>query len=356
MDDQLNATMLSAPREASLLSRLWELLLELVGRVASLLSPGRVVSIGPRSVRLTRLIAEGSSGYVWHAMDASGREYAVKEVTTQSGEARARLRRETEAHVAVQSDNVLRLLDCSFSASGGEEGAGKGFLLFPLLGPSIQDVINQCAAAGKGGSPATFAFFSEAAVLKLAIGLSRGLQALHAAGSVHRDLCPRNVLLREVPLHRPPPSPEPVICDLGSVAPLRVVVATRADASRLIDEACEFSSPPYRAPELWDCDPDTVVGAPADVWALGCTLFAAAFGYSPFECVRSDADGRLRLCDPSHVRVLAPVAFPSAHPFSQPFCELLLACTRAQASMRPSLAEVARTAAALQGVVHLQVE
>lgn len=71
---------------------------------------------------------------------------------------------------------------------------------------------------------------------------------------------------------------------------------------------------PYRAPELWACEPsaEPLDGAAVDAWALGCLLFASAFGVSPFECVTVGAGGPLVLCEPSHTRTLGPVTFPPA--------------------------------------------
>ena len=38
------------------------------------------------------------------------------------------------------------------------------------------------------------------------------------------------------------------------------------------------------------------------VWSLGATLYCLAFGYSPFESIRTEG-GRLKLADPSHLKV-----------------------------------------------------
>lgn len=40
---------------------------------------------------------------------------------------------------------------------------------------------------------------------------------------------------------------------------------------------------PYRAPELFDVKTGTTLDEKVDIWSLGCTLFAVAYGYSPFE-------------------------------------------------------------------------
>ncbi|GMF28988.1 unnamed protein product [Phytophthora fragariaefolia] len=76
--------------------------------------------------------------------------------------------------------------------------------------------------------------------------------------------------------------------DFGSVAPLRVHLRDPMDCRKLWEDAARFSSAAYRAPELWDAGPGAVelsaVDGRADVWSLGCVLYAMAFGpFSPFE-------------------------------------------------------------------------
>jgi serine/threonine protein kinase len=183
-------------------------------------------------------------------------------------------------------------------------------------------------------------------VLALGLGVARGLQALHASGRAHRDVCPRNIMLRG----QAPPSPLPVtalapsaavLTDLGSCAPAHVRIATRTDALRLVEEAATKSSMPYRAPELFSCDPGDEVNADAtDCFSLGATLFACAFGLSPFESSRGD-DGRLRVAEPSHLRTLGAVTFPSQHAFSPAFCTLLRNMLEKDAQKRLRLAAAA---------------
>eukprot|EP00633_Aureoumbra_lagunensis_P000698 CAMPEP_0197291944 /NCGR_PEP_ID=MMETSP0890-20130614/20323_1 /TAXON_ID=44058 ORGANISM="Aureoumbra lagunensis, Strain CCMP1510" /NCGR_SAMPLE_ID=MMETSP0890 /ASSEMBLY_ACC=CAM_ASM_000533 /LENGTH=156 /DNA_ID=CAMNT_0042765449 /DNA_START=657 /DNA_END=1127 /DNA_ORIENTATION=+ len=71
----------------------------------------------------------------------------------------------------------------------------------------------------------------------------------------------------------------------------------------------------YRAPELWDPPPEisTINTTKADVWALGCLLWAMAFGYSPFEAEFPSSKSQYikpRLVETSHLRVLATPPTP----------------------------------------------
>ena len=74
-----------------------------------------------------------------------------------------------------------------------------------------------------------------------------------------------------------------------------------------------------------------VITEATDVWSLGCTLYAAAFGHSPFE-VEYSARGEARVADCSHLRVIARVPFPPRHPYSAGFVELILCVPRTRAA------------------------
>jgi len=103
---------------------------------------------------------------------------------------------------------------------------------------------------------------TEAHIQYFVFQLLRGVRDLHAAGVVHRDLKPGNLLVNS--------NCDLVICDFGlareaaaGAAPMTEYVVTRW----------------YRAPELLADCPD--YGAPVDVWAAGC-IFAELLGRRTF--------------------------------------------------------------------------
>ena len=83
---------------------------------------------------------------------------------------------------------------------------------------------------------------------------------------------------------------QPILMDLGSLAPSPTPITSRSLALAVQDQAAEHSTMPYRAPELFDVKTGSTIDTKVDIWSLGCTLYACLVGKSPFE-MRSDETG-----------------------------------------------------------------
>lgn len=154
------------------------------------------------------------------------------------------------------------------------------------------------------------AAFSERECLRFFSLLLDAVQALHDLGFAHRDIKPGNILLSDTdPV-------EPVLMDFGSVAPLSYVISSFRDARRECEAAARYSSAAYRAPELWEAGSASFRGTidgRADVWSLGCVLYAMAFrSFSPFEDPRDGVQqlailsGNVSFESKSHVSSFSP--------------------------------------------------
>ena len=99
-------------------------------------------------------------------------------------------------------------------------------------------------------------------VLALAAGLAEGLSAIHAAGVVHCDLKPSNVLLSQ---------DGPRVIDFG--------ISRAAEAVSVTGAGLVVGSPGFMSPEQAT---GQEIGPPSDIFSLGAVLTFAATGEGPF--------------------------------------------------------------------------
>ncbi|KAG9240363.1 kinase-like domain-containing protein [Calycina marina] len=105
----------------------------------------------------------------------------------------------------------------------------------------------------------------------------------------HRDIKPGNIMIDD-------DGEQPILMDLGSLAPSPTPITSRSLAIAVQDQAAEHSTMPYRAPELFDVKTDSIIDTNVDIWSLGCTLYACLVGKSPFEMRSDETGGSLSMC------------------------------------------------------------
>ncbi|MEJ7833573.1 MAG: serine/threonine-protein kinase, partial [Nocardioides sp.] len=189
---------------------------------------GRFVDDAER-YRLTSRIATGGMGEVWRAADTLlGREVAVKLLKTEyADDATFRSRFETEARhaAALHHPNVASVYDFG---EGGGPGAGDGsgiprpYLVMELVeGQPLSALLT----AGRT--------LDRDAVRDLLAQAGDALGAAHAAGIVHRDVKPANLMVT--------PQGRVKITDFG--------IARAADGVGMTQTGAVMGTPQYLSPE-----------------------------------------------------------------------------------------------------------
>jgi serine/threonine protein kinase len=206
--------------------------------------------------RLRTLLGSGGMGSVWLAEDAVlQRAVALKRLRRGDGEERPAALQEARAAARITHPAVVRVYDVVL------EGDEDWIVMEALSGQPLSAVLRE-----RGRLP-------REEVRQIAVQLLSGIQAIHGANLVHRDIKPGNVqACRDGRM---------VITDFGLSTPGGMWGGLRAGAVA--------GSLSYMAPETLI---DGVFGPASDLYALGVTLYAAVEGRPPF-----DPDGPVELLD-----------------------------------------------------------
>jgi len=190
-----------------------------------------------------RELGRGGMGVVWLAEDqVIGRRVALKELRTTETE---RVLSEVRTAGRLNSPNVVAIHDVI--ADGGAT-----YIVMELVeAPTLTDLMARRT-------------FSEDEVAGIALQTLSALEAAHAAGIVHRDVKPSNIM----------------VASDGTVKLADFGIARAMDDPGLTATGGIMGSPGYMAPELFAGQRPSPA---SDLWALGATVFHAIEGHSPFQ-------------------------------------------------------------------------
>ena len=252
--------------------------------------------------RIVRWLGGGGMGRVYEALDTELDERVALKVLRSglSEEAVERFRREVKLTRRIVHTNVARMFDIG-------EHRGDRFLTMELVhGAPVTRLLGQPIPWPR--------------LQAIAIQICEGLAAAHAAGVVHRDLKPDNVLLETA-------TDRAVITDFG--------IARGADDASVTQVGSMIGTPRYMAPEQLA---GQELDARADLFSLGVMLFELATGARPWSGDNAIAIAVAQATQPA--RAFASPTAPSS------FGALIGQCLALDPQHRPATAKVVRDAIA----------
>ena len=205
--------------------------------------------LGGRYV-LGRRIGNGGFGEVWHGTDTRLRRLVAVKLLhpryADRGEALARFQAEARLAGSISHKNIAQVYDY-----GEQAGEQMPYLVMELVdGPSLE--------AALAGGP-----LASGLVMGIVAQTAAGLRAAHAAGMIHRDVKPANLLLA--------PGGTVKITDFGIAHTIGSVPVTAS--GELI------GTPGYLAPERAEGE----LATPAsDLYSLGMVAYECLAGAPPF--------------------------------------------------------------------------
>jgi len=241
-------------------------------------------SPGPRRVgpyRLLRQLGEGGQGAVFLAEDTRiARRVAIKLLRAGfvSEMDRRRFRREAEAIVGLEHPGLCGILEAE--VEGDTPYLAMRYVPGMTLAESIALASSQAEASGVEGdeTPTPDAGMLPlpprtrpeiVRVLRFFERAARALHAAHAAGVIHRDIKPGNIIVT--------PDGEPVVLDFG----LARSTDPGGDDEALTVSGQVFGTPLYMSPEQLRGRRDEL-DERTDVYSLGASLYETLTGSRPF--------------------------------------------------------------------------
>ena len=262
--------------------------------------------------KIEHLIGQGGMGVVYRAVDTRlGRVVAVKVIAagaTGDRDRRDRFLKEARAASALNHPNIVTIHEV-------DHAEGIDFLIMELVGGRpLNEMIP------RGGLPVDRA-------LELAEQIAGALAAAHAAGIVHRDVKPANIVISD--------GGQAKVLDFGLAKPL--AAAAQADAATMgVAPATELGivigTVAYMSPEQAQGKP---IGDRSDIFSFGTVLYEMLAGRKPFT-------GDSSIVTVASILTQTPPPISSIRSDMPPALEALVtSCLEKTPARRPSAREVA---------------
>ena len=211
------------------------------------MGPGEIIA---DRFEIERVAGQGGVGVVYRAKDLdTGAPVGLKILCSESASQVDRFLQEAQVLAGLRHPAIVRYI------THGVLGPRRPFLVMEWLdGEDLEDRLSR--------GPMSFD-----AALRLARGAAEGLSVAHDAGIVHRDVKPRNIFLVGGDTSRPK------LLDFGAAR-------LRQGAGQLTRTGGIIGTVGYIAPE--QARSDQQLDPRADIFSLGCVLFACTTGRPAF--------------------------------------------------------------------------
>ncbi len=211
--------------------------------------------LGPYEI--VRTIGSGGMGEVYEARDTRlDRRVALKTLRPEllaDVQSRRRFEREARALSALNHPNICTVFDV------GRHGDIDFIVMEYIEGHTLDALLDRQA-------------LPESVVVGYAGQIAEALAEAHEHGVLHRDMKPQNVMIT--------PRGHVKVLDFGlSTALAREHAPEAATLTALSDAAVVLGTAPYMSPEQVRGEP---VDARTDAFSLGCLLYEAVSGHTPF--------------------------------------------------------------------------
>jgi serine/threonine kinase 16 len=331
--------------------------------VTSCCFPNPTLHINRRTFKVVKLLGEGGFSYVHLVQDTStGRYFALKKIRCQFGTDSVKdAMNEVDMYRLFSHENIIKVIDTCVVQD--KNGGKIVYIFLPYYkSGNLQDAINNNLEHDR--------HFGEREMLKIFRGICYAVRTLHTyrfpsvplrsengitnsnvngmengmnnsissqfnnsrseddvVPFAHRDIKPGNILLSD--------DSQPILMDFGSLVRARIKIQTRNEALMQQDLAGQHSTMSYRAPELFDVKTNVELNEKVDIWSLGCTLYAMAYGSPPFDNSISEQGGSIALA------VLnAQFRFPEQDKYSPEFKDLISFMLKVDPKERPDIHQV----------------
>lgn len=228
---------------------------------------GRSIDVGNLKIHVRNLIAEGGFSCVYLAKDAVhiSKQYALKHIICNDEESLELVLKEVSVMKSLRGHpNVVTLYAHTIIDMGRTKEA---LLVMEFCEKSLVNVLESRGAG----------YFDENQVLLIFRDVCNAVFAMHCHSPpiAHRDLKAENLLLGSDGLWK--------LCDFGSTSTNHKRFEKPEEMGIEEDNIRKYTTPAYRAPEMWDLFRRELINEKVDIWALGCLLFRICYFKSAFD-------------------------------------------------------------------------